>query len=123
MTYDEQLASRVRVLLGDSGDVVEKPMFAGLSFMVGGQLAVAVSGGGGLLVRLLPGELEPLLQLDHVGPMIMGSRTSTTWAHVRPEGLGTEADLREWVGRGTAAAGGASLRGTARTAPARPAAR
>jgi hypothetical protein len=36
MAYDEQLATRVRKLLGNRTDVSERRMFGGLTFMIGG---------------------------------------------------------------------------------------
>jgi hypothetical protein len=37
VSYDERLAARVRALLAGRDDVVEKRMFGGLCFMVGGR--------------------------------------------------------------------------------------
>ena len=52
MAYDERLAERVRDLLAAEDGVREQRMFGGLSFLIGGNLAVAVSSRGGLLVRV-----------------------------------------------------------------------
>jgi hypothetical protein len=41
MTYDEQLAARVRTLLADRTDVDEGKMFGGLTFMVAATCAAA----------------------------------------------------------------------------------
>ncbi len=54
MAYDEDLAHRVRELLAGTAGVQEKRMFGGLAFMVGGNMAVCVSGKGGLMVRVPP---------------------------------------------------------------------
>jgi TfoX N-terminal domain len=54
MAYDEELAARIRDLVGDEADLTEKKMFGGLAFLVGGNMAVAASGQGGLLVRVDP---------------------------------------------------------------------
>ena len=48
MPYDIRAADRIRVLLSDHHDVVERMMMGGLVFMVGGNMCVVVSGGGGL---------------------------------------------------------------------------
>ena len=88
---------------GDLGLVEEKRMFGGLGFMVGGHLAVAASGHGGLLVRVDPADLDVLCADDHVEPMAMAGRTSRSWVHVDPEAL-TEAALPAWVRRGVSAA-------------------
>jgi hypothetical protein len=52
MAYDEELADRIRELLGGEADLTEKKMFGGLAFLVGGNMAVAASGQGGVLVRV-----------------------------------------------------------------------
>ncbi|HEX8100352.1 MAG TPA: RNA methyltransferase, partial [Actinomycetota bacterium] len=51
MAYDEELAERIRELIPDDTRPKEKKMFGGLAFLVGGNMAVAASGQGGLLVR------------------------------------------------------------------------
>jgi TfoX/Sxy family transcriptional regulator of competence genes len=43
MAYDDQLAARVRRALSDRHDVVEKPMFGGLTFMVAGNMCCGVN--------------------------------------------------------------------------------
>ena len=52
MAYDEELADRIRVLLDDRPGLTEKKMFGGLGFMIGGNMAIAASGQGGILVRV-----------------------------------------------------------------------
>ncbi|SDU81792.1 TfoX N-terminal domain-containing protein [Microlunatus sagamiharensis] len=82
MPYDRDLADRLRAVLGgwdderddDLGMVDEKPMFGGLGFMVAGHLAVCAGSGGGLLVRVHPGEQEKLTEADGVEPMRMAGR-------------------------------------------------
>ena len=54
MTYDRELADRLRAALSTEPDVSEKAMFGGLAFLVDGAMAVAVSGRGGLMVRCDP---------------------------------------------------------------------
>jgi TfoX/Sxy family transcriptional regulator of competence genes len=104
MVYDEDLADRIRELMSAHGPVDEKKMFGGLSFLLGGHMAVCASGKGGLMVRMAADDLESLLQREHVGPMVMGGRTSKTWLVVAPEGVRTKRQLAAWVGRGAATA-------------------
>jgi TfoX/Sxy family transcriptional regulator of competence genes len=104
MTYDEDLADRIRELISAYGVVEEKKMFGGLSFLLGGNMAVCASGRGGLMVRVEADDLEPLLQQEHVEPMVMGGRTSKTWLVVDPEGVRTKRQLQAWVKRGVATA-------------------
>jgi hypothetical protein len=54
VAYDEELAERIRDLLVGDPDVAEKKMFGVVTFLVGGNLAIAASGQGGILVRVDP---------------------------------------------------------------------
>src|SRR5687767_2961361 len=51
MAYDEELAARIRKLIGEEPALVEKKMFGGLAFLIGGNMAIGASGQGGILVR------------------------------------------------------------------------
>jgi TfoX/Sxy family transcriptional regulator of competence genes len=104
MAYDEELAERVRGHLGDV-PVEEKKMFGGLAFLVGGNMAVGVSGQGGLLVRCDPADTERLIEQEHVSRMEMGKRTMTGWLRVTAESVEAEDELARWVGVGVDFAG------------------
>src|SRR5918998_6087685 len=54
VAYDEQLANRIRDVLGAEPDISEQKALGGLAFLVAGNMAVASSGQGGLLVRVDP---------------------------------------------------------------------
>ena len=58
MAYDEELADRIRGLVSGEANVTEQKMFGGLAFLVNGNMAVAASGQGGILVRVDPAEGE-----------------------------------------------------------------
>lgn len=104
MAYDEDLANRVRELIGTEPGLTEKRMFGGLAFLLGGHMAVAVSSGGGLLLRVEPGERERLLRLRHTDPFVMRGREMAGWLRVEAEGVRTKRGLAPWVRRGVAAA-------------------
>ncbi|MCV7420134.1 TfoX/Sxy family protein [Mycobacterium yunnanensis] len=103
MAYDEDLANRVRELVGGAE---ERRMFGGLAFMVGGNMAVCVSGQGGLMVRVPAEDTDALLARKHVEPMVMAGRETRGWIRVGTEGLTTTRQLRSWVERGTHYAAG-----------------
>ncbi|MGY4709338.1 TfoX/Sxy family protein [Mycolicibacterium sp. CBM1] len=104
MAYDEDLANRVRELLATERGVDEKRMFGGLAFLIGGNLAVVVSGKGGLMVRVPIEETAALLAGAHVAPMVMAGRETRGWIRVDDEGIRTARQLRIWVARGLAQA-------------------
>ncbi|ETB45986.1 RNA methyltransferase, partial [Mycobacterium avium 11-0986] len=60
MPYDEDLANRIRELLGGQPGIEEKRMFGGLAFLLNGNMSVAASGQGGLLVRVPPEDTDKL---------------------------------------------------------------
>lgn len=103
MTYDAQLADRVRELLADESPVTEKEMFGALGFLIAGKVAVA-AGQGGLLVRVDPARAEHLLATTGARPMEMRGRGIKGWLHVDGEDLGTKRRLVEWIAIGAAAA-------------------
>jgi TfoX/Sxy family transcriptional regulator of competence genes len=100
MAYDEELAARIRELIGDEPGVAEKKMFGGLAFLVGGNMAVAASGQGGLLARVDPTESDALVASTNARPMEMRGREMAGWLRLDTEDVGTEAALAKWVERG-----------------------
>jgi hypothetical protein len=100
VAYDEDLANRIRELLGGERSVDEKAMFGGLAFLINGNIAVAASRQGGLLVRVPPDDTETLLARDHVETMVMGGREMRGWLLVAADGLKTKRQLQSWVTRG-----------------------
>jgi TfoX/Sxy family transcriptional regulator of competence genes len=97
MAYDEHLADRIREAVEGESGLTEKRMFGGLGFMVDGNMAVAASSEGGLLVRVDPAEGEALVAQEHARPMEMRGREMTGWLRVDPPALGADADLKRWV--------------------------
>ncbi|WP_163512025.1 TfoX/Sxy family protein [Fodinicola acaciae] len=114
MAYDVQLADRIRELLADGSPVTEQPMFGGLAFLVGGKLAVAASGKGGLLVRADPVRADELVATTTARPMEMKGRVVCGWLYVDGDSLRTKRQLSHWVAVGTAAAKDARASGRKR---------
>ena len=104
MAYDEDLANRIRELLAEEEGVIEKRMFGGLAFLIGGHMSVAASGQGGLLLHCDLQETEALLAKPHASPMVMRGRELRGWVRVAAEGLTTKRALKPWVDRGVATA-------------------
>jgi TfoX/Sxy family transcriptional regulator of competence genes len=102
MAYDEDLADRIRELVAAEAGVTEQRMFGGLAFLVGGNMSVAASGQGGLMVRIDPGDAEDLLAEAHAKPFEMRGRPVEGWLRVDTEGVRTQDQLEPWVRRGVA---------------------
>jgi TfoX/Sxy family transcriptional regulator of competence genes len=100
MAYDEELAERIRDLMA-ADPVEEKKMFGGLAFLVGGNMSVAASGQGGLMVRVAPSVTDELLAEPGVAEFEMGKRGPMKgWLRVSADVLADEASLATWVTRG-----------------------
>ena len=102
MAYDEDLAHRIRELIAGEAGVTEQRMFGGLAFLVGGNMSVAVSGQGGLMVRVAHEESDTLVGEAHARPFEMRGRPMRGWLRVDAEGVSTKRQLEPWVKRGVA---------------------
>ena len=101
MAYDEVLADRIRELVAGEPALTEKKMFGGLAFLVGGNMAIAASGQGGLLVRVDPAESDALVATTEAELMEMRGRSMQGWLRVAPEHVGSREQLASWVELGT----------------------
>jgi len=100
MAYDEDLADRLREALQDESGVAEKRMFGGLAFLVNGNMAVAASGQGGLMLRVEPGATEGFLDQPGVRRMEMRGREMDGWLRIDSAAVEQDDELRRWVGVG-----------------------
>ena len=105
MAYDEDLVDRIREQLAGERDVTEKKMFGGLAFLVSGNMAVAASGQGGLMVRADPAESDRLVERTAAEPMVMRGRPMSGWLRVQTDDLRTKRQLERWVTIGRTYAG------------------
>jgi TfoX/Sxy family transcriptional regulator of competence genes len=101
MAYDEVLADRIRDLVGGEPGLTERKMFGGLAFLIGGNMAVAASGQGGVLVRVDPAESDALVATTNAYPMEMRGRQPPGWLRVDADDVRTEPQLARWVTLGT----------------------
>ena len=102
MAYDEELAAEIRELVGDEPALTEKKMFGGLAFLIGGNMAIAASGQGGLLVRVDPDQSDELVATTSARPMEMRGREMTGWLRVDSNDVQEQPELERWVALGTA---------------------
>jgi TfoX/Sxy family transcriptional regulator of competence genes len=100
VAYDEELAGRIRDLIAAEPGVIERKMFGGLAFLVGGNMAIAASGQGGLLVRVDPAESDGLVERSSARVAEMRGRAMPGWLRVDAKDVETRNELAEWVHRG-----------------------
>jgi TfoX/Sxy family transcriptional regulator of competence genes len=105
MAYDQDLADRIRELVGGDAGVTEQRMFGGLAFLVGGNMAVAASGQGGLMVRVDPAQSDRLVATTTATPMVMRGRPMAGWLRIPSDDVRTKRQLSKWVTIGTSYAG------------------
>lgn len=104
MAFDAELADRIRFLLGDRlGE--EKKVFGGLAFMIGGNMAVAASSNGGIIVRVDPADGPELAETTPAELMEMRGKKMHGWLRVAAVHIVDDAALAPWVERGAAYAG------------------
>ena len=102
MAYEADLADRIRELLVNEPRLSEKKMFGGLAFLIGGNMAVAASGQGGILVHVDAEEGSRLVGKTAARPMVMRGKEMRGWLRVDTDALTTKRRLATWVERGAA---------------------
>jgi TfoX/Sxy family transcriptional regulator of competence genes len=101
VAYDEVMADRIRALVAGESALTEQRMFGGIAFLVGGNMAVAASGEGGLLVRVDPAATDAILARSNARPMEMRGKPMKGWLRVDADDVRTKRQLAKWVGLGT----------------------
>ena len=101
MAYDEALAERIRKLVRDQPNLSEKKMFGGLGFLVGGNMAIAASGQGGVLVRVDPAQSDELVATTQARVAVMRDRPMPGWLRVDTEDVRSQGELARWVELGS----------------------
>jgi TfoX/Sxy family transcriptional regulator of competence genes len=115
MAFDHELADHIRELVASEEGVTEQRMFGGLAFLLNGNMAVAASGQGGLLVRVAPEDTDTYLDDERVRPMVMRGREMRGWLHVDvATGAASQEQLEQWVVRGVAHARSLPAKSTGR---------
>jgi TfoX/Sxy family transcriptional regulator of competence genes len=102
VVYDEALAERIRELVAKERGLSEKKMFGGIAFLVGGNMAIAASGQGGILVRVDPDDSDTLVRTTKATAAVMRGRKMAGWLRLKSEDVRTTPQLRKWVKLGTA---------------------
>ena len=97
VAYDEELADRIRELLSGVPGLTEQRMFGGLAFLIGGNMSIAASGQGGVLVRIDPARSDALLDSTNASLMEMRGRRMQGWLRVAHEDVRTKRQLAKWV--------------------------
>jgi hypothetical protein len=104
MPYDEGLAARIREIVAGEPALTEKKMFGGIAFLIGGNMAVAASGHGGLMVRVDPAQSGTLVSTTPARMVEMRGRQMRGWLYLDAADLTALGELTAWVKRGVSSA-------------------
>jgi hypothetical protein len=100
VAYDEDLADRIREQIGNDPSLTEKQMFGGLAFLIDGNMAVAASGQGGIMVRVDPGESAQLVDTTPAEMMVMRGGAMPGWLRLSADDVPSREGLAVWIDRG-----------------------
>lgn len=98
-SYEAQTVERVRRMLSENPNIVEKRMIGGLSFLLNGNMCCGVTGNA-LMIRVGREGLEQALAQPYVRRMEFAGRPLAGFICVSPEGYQSDADLAKWVQQG-----------------------
>jgi TfoX/Sxy family transcriptional regulator of competence genes len=96
VAYNEALAHRIRVIVGEDPGLTERKMFGGIAFMLNGNMFCGITRDD-LMVRVGPDRFEAALTSPGARLMDFTGRPSKGMVFVGPEGYATDEQLRGWV--------------------------
>lgn len=99
MAYSEELADRIRDVIGTPPELAEKLMFGGVGFMVQGNMAVGIIGDE-LMVRIDKAATDEALTKPGTRVFDFTGRPMKGWVMVGESGIATQEGLNHWVQQG-----------------------
>ncbi len=102
MAHNEELAARIRDLLGDEPGLTERRMFGGLAFLLDRHMAVVSSHTDGIMLRIDPDDADDLVASTPATTAVMRGREMRGWLCLDTDDVATDQVLTAWVARATA---------------------
>jgi hypothetical protein len=96
MAFDE-MAGRIRKIVGGNQAVSETQMFGGLCFMLNGNMQICARRDGSILVRVGAGNATKIVDRPGVERMVMRGREMADYVIVAAQAAANEKSLRDWV--------------------------
>lgn len=93
----DELAERVRAIVGLDPRIVEKTMFGGLTFLLNGHILFACKKDGSALLSVGKDNHEIALARPGATAMEHGGRVMRGFVSVDPDALAEDEDLESWV--------------------------
>jgi TfoX/Sxy family transcriptional regulator of competence genes len=101
MSYDKDLADRIRNLLQAEPSLTSREMFGGIGFMLNGNMICGVIREG-MIARVGPQAYDALLAEPGVQVFDMTGRQMRGWVVVEPQAVESDRQLKTWVERAAA---------------------
>ena len=96
MAYDETLAGRIRNVVSEVPEIIEKKMFGGIGFLVKGNMACGVHGSE-FIVRIGAAKYGEAIQKPNTKPFDLTGKSMSGWLVVLPEGIEKDESFRFWI--------------------------
>ena len=96
MTYNAELAERIRAIIGSPPGLTEKKMFGGIAYLLNGNMLCGVLQED-LILRLGKDDSTTALEREHTHPFDITGRPMRGWLMVDPHGCEDDAMLQWWV--------------------------
>lgn len=93
----DELADRIRALIGHKPGITEKKMFGGHGFMLNGNMVAAAMKSGALLMRVGPALHEGAKARPGANAMRHGEKEMVGFIEVTDEGIDSEEALKDWI--------------------------
>lgn len=93
----DELADRVRAMIGHKPGMTETKMFGGVGFMLNGNMVAGSMKSGALLVRVGPGLHEEAKRRPGANAMQQGGKEMKGFIEVTDEGQETDEALKDWL--------------------------
>ena len=100
MPYDRELEKNIRAVLGGESGLTSKPMFGGVCYLVGGNMAFGIYQNN-LIVRLGSAErAQREIDSGRALPFDITGKAMKGWVMIRKNSLATPRDVRQWLDLG-----------------------
>lgn len=96
-TASDEMAARIRALIGHRPGITERKMFGGVGFMLNGNMIASSTKKGNLMVRVGPGLYGEARRRPGASAMHIGAKEMVGFLNVTDEGIETDEALKEWI--------------------------
>ena len=96
MAYNETLAKNLNKFIANRDDFYEQKMFGGIGYLLRGNMCFGIWKNN-LILRLGESKAQVSLNKKYVIPFDITGRPMKGWVMVTPEGMKSQATLRQWV--------------------------